>query len=141
MFKLDRLNAAHSSVRFRKAHCTIFAGMIMGVVAFNIPAASAEDPGPPTKALDTVAHPEIVIQGFMFGPKELKISLGTTVKWINQDQAPHTVVEKNRLFRSPPLDTDDSFSFKFDQLGTYQYFCSLHPQMVGSIIVVPSGNE
>jgi len=57
------------------------------------------------------------------------------VKWLNRDDIPHTVVETNKTFRSKALDTDDSFSFTFTTAGTFNYFCSLHPHMVGKIIV------
>ena len=39
------------------------------------------------------------------------------------------------LFRSKALDTDDNYSFTFTTPGTYQYFCSLHPHMTGTIVV------
>jgi plastocyanin len=51
------------------------------------------------------------------------------------DEEPHTVVSTSGLFRSNGLDTKDSFSFKFDKAGTYTFACSIHPQMVGKIIV------
>jgi plastocyanin len=47
------------------------------------------------------------------------------------------VVEKNKLFRSKALDSDESYSFTFTSAGTYDYFCGLHPHMVGKIIVKP----
>jgi len=45
------------------------------------------------------------------------------------------VVEKSTTFRSKALDTDDSYSFTFASAGTFDYFCGLHPHMVGKIIV------
>ena len=78
---------------------------------------------------------EITIDNFTFTPKELTIAVGTTVKWVNHDDIPHTVVEKKTTFRSKALDTDDSYSFTFTSAGTFDYFCGLHPHMVGQIIV------
>jgi plastocyanin len=78
---------------------------------------------------------EVAIDNFTFGPKELTVAVGTTVKFVNHDDIPHTVVDKNKGFRSKALDTDDSFSFTFASAGTFDYFCGLHPQMVGKIIV------
>ena len=88
-------------------------------------------------ALAAQAPDEVVIDNFTFGPKDLTIPVGTTVKWVNHDDIPHTVVETstNRVFRSKALDTDDSYSFTFANPGTFSYFCSLHPQMQGKIIV------
>ena len=77
----------------------------------------------------------ITIDNFTFSPKELTVAVGTTVKWVNHDDIPHTVVEKKTTFRSKALDTDDSYSFTFSSAGTFDYFCGLHPHMVGKVIV------
>ena len=78
---------------------------------------------------------EITIDNFTFTPKELTVPVGTTVKWLNHDDIPHTIVEKKTTFRSKALDTDDSYSFTFTSAGTFDYFCGLHPHMVGQVIV------
>jgi amicyanin len=80
---------------------------------------------------------EITIDNFTFAPAELTVSAGATVTWINHDDIPHLVVDKNKLYRSPALDTDDSYSFTFTQPGSYDYFCGLHPHMTGKIVVKP----
>jgi plastocyanin len=77
----------------------------------------------------------VTIDNFTFSPKGLTVAVGTTIKWVNHDDIPHTVVEKNTAFRSKALDTDDSYSFTFTSAGTFDYFCGLHPHMVGQIIV------
>src|SRR5271169_4669346 len=77
----------------------------------------------------------VTIDNFTFGPPEMTVAVGTTVKWVNHDDIPHTVVEKNKAFRSKALDTDDTYSFTFASAGTFDYFCGLHPHMVGKIIV------
>ena len=79
---------------------------------------------------------EVVIDNFTFGPQELSVAVGTTVKWVNHDDIPHSVVNKDKVFRSKAaLDTDDSFSYTFASAGTFDYFCGLHPHMVGKVIV------
>jgi plastocyanin len=78
---------------------------------------------------------EVTIDDFTFGPKELTVAVGTTVKWVSHDDTPHIVVDKNKAFRSKALDTNDSFSFTFSSAGTFDYFCGLHPHMVGKVIV------
>jgi amicyanin len=80
---------------------------------------------------------KVTIDNFTFAPAEITISVGSTVTWENRDDIPHTVVEKNKLFRSKALDTGDTYSFTFTSAGTYDYFCGLHPHMVGKIIVKP----
>ena len=77
----------------------------------------------------------ITVDNFTFTPPELTVAVGTTVKWLNHDDIPHNVVDKNKAFRSKVLDTDDSYSFTFASAGTFDYFCGLHPHMQGKIIV------
>jgi plastocyanin len=76
------------------------------------------------------------IDNFTFTPQTLTVKAGTTVTWINRDDIPHGIASSNSAFKkSGALDTDDSYSFTFTTPGTYQYFCYLHPHMVGSIVV------
>jgi plastocyanin len=77
----------------------------------------------------------VTIDNFSFTPMELTISAGTTVTWINKDDVPHIVVSIDHKFKSHALDTDEKFSFAFQDPGTYEYFCSVHPKMVGKITV------
>jgi plastocyanin len=77
----------------------------------------------------------IVIKDFHFSPMSLTVPVGATVTWENLDGEPHTVVSIEGVFRSGGLDQDDNFTFKFDKPGTYKFVCSIHPQMLGTIIV------
>jgi plastocyanin len=79
----------------------------------------------------------IGIDGFLFNPATITVRAGTKVEWQNKDDTPHTVVETSGKFRSAALDTEDKFSFTFAQAGTFDYFCSLHPYMVGKVVVTP----
>ncbi|MDE2136081.1 MAG: cupredoxin family copper-binding protein [Gammaproteobacteria bacterium] len=89
-----------------------------------------------TPAAAGAAAPGVVIaRDFMFAPLTVTIAAGTTVTWTNRDDEPHTVVSDTGLFRSGALDTNESFSFRFDAPGTYHYACSIHPRMVGTIVV------
>ncbi len=72
---------------------------------------------------------------FMFMPTTLTVAVGDKVTWVNKDEEPHTVVSDTGLFRSGAIDTDESFSYKFEQPGTYHFTCSIHPRMVGTIVV------
>lgn len=78
---------------------------------------------------------QVVIKDFMFTPTSLAVTAGTTVKWLNEDEEPHTVISDTGLFHSAAMDTNDSFSFKFDEAGTYHFTCSIHPRMIGTIVV------
>jgi plastocyanin len=83
------------------------------------------------------APSQVTIQNFAFSPPTLTIAAGTRVEWVNRDGTPHTVigVGKPAPFKSPALDTGDSFGQVFSTPGTYAYFCGMHPMMVGKIIV------
>ena len=93
-------------------------------VATALPAASAH-----------VAETEVKIDNFAFAPQRVVVKAGTTVIWINDDDIPHTVASSTKLFKSNALDTKDKFSFTFTTPGAYEYFCSLHPHMTGTIVV------
>jgi plastocyanin len=89
-------------------------------------------------AATLAAPPEstrIAIKDFMFAPMTLTTHVGAVVTWVNQDDEPHTIVSATGLFRSGALDTGMSYTFTFDKPGTYQVFCSIHPQMTATIIV------
>jgi plastocyanin len=77
----------------------------------------------------------ISIRDFSFAPVAMTVAPGTIVRWKNLDGEPHTVRSADSSFRSDALDQNDSFAFKFDKPGTYRYVCSIHPQMVGTIVV------
>ena len=77
----------------------------------------------------------VVVKNFMFSPTMLTVEAGTTVSWKNMDAAPHTVVSADGVFRSHPLERNETFAFKFEQPGTYRYVCSLHPNMMAAVIV------
>ena len=79
---------------------------------------------------------QVKIDNFTFAPSEITVAKGTTVKWVNRDDIPHTVVSDDKsTFKSKPLDTDDKFSYTFTKEGTYSYFCSIHPKMTAKVIV------
>jgi plastocyanin len=80
---------------------------------------------------------QVAIANFAFGPARLTVVAGTKVTWVNRDEEPHTVnsVDPAAVFKSAALDTDDRFSFVFNRPGSYKYFCSIHPYMVGTIVV------
>ena len=82
-----------------------------------------------------LADTNIVIDQFSFSPERVTVKAGITVNWINDDDIPHTVASSTKLFKSKALDTADKFSFTFTMPGVYEYFCSLHPHMTGTIVV------
>lgn len=82
------------------------------------------------------ANGDVKIDNFSFAPAELRVTVGTTVTWTNEDDVPHTVVSEDKTtFKSHALDTGDKFAFTFAKKGKYSYFCSVHPKMTGEILV------
>ena len=89
---------------------------------------------------DRVARAEnlsvaVNIDNFAFAPATVTIKPGTVVTWTNRDDIPHVVVIPSLKQRSKVMDTDQTFSQRFDTVGKFSYFCALHPHMKGEIIV------
>ena len=102
------------------------------------PQASAAGPVAPSIATTgAVSLAKVSIDNFAFDPKELVVTAGTTVTWVNADDVPHTATSKVSppLFDSKTLHPDDRFSFEFKTPGTYDYFCKAHLYMTGKVIV------
>jgi plastocyanin len=80
---------------------------------------------------------KIEIKDFAFNPQTITVKAGEKVTWINRDEEPHTVVSVEKQFKkSTALDTDQEFTITAGAPGTYTYFCSVHPKMTGTIVVV-----
>ena len=80
---------------------------------------------------------QINIDNFRFSPREMTVTAGTKVTWVNNDDVPHTATSttKPRSFDSRTLDTDGKFAHVFTTPGTYDYFCAVHPHMTGKVVV------
>lgn len=79
----------------------------------------------------------VKIGNFTYEPQTLKVKAGTQIKWVNEDDVPHTVTgsQAGSPLHSSALDTDDSYTVTVESAGTYPYFCAIHPHMVGTLIV------
>lgn len=78
----------------------------------------------------------IRIVDFGFDPQTVTIAAGTTVTWTNTGNATHTATSTSgNVFDSKTLRNGQTFSFKFDQAGTFAYRCEIHPSMTGTITV------
>ncbi|MCC6315172.1 MAG: ScyD/ScyE family protein [Thermomicrobiales bacterium] len=96
----------------------------------SAPSTTAADAGTPDAGAMAVR-----IADFAFSPPTLDIAAGTTVTWTNADTAPHTATAKDTSFDSGNLDPGDSFAHTFADPGTYDYVCSYHAGMKGTIVV------
>lgn len=77
----------------------------------------------------------ITVQNMAFSPSTLNVKTGTTVTWINKDSTTHDIVSDSGLFNSGNLTNGMSFSYTFNQTGSFPYHCSIHPSMTGTIVV------
>ena len=81
----------------------------------------------------------IEIKDFAFNPQTITVKSGEKITWTNRDEEPHTIVSVEKQFKkSSALDTDQTFTITAGAPGTYTYFCSVHPKMTGTIVVVKS---
>ena len=103
--------------------------MLLGAMHAAVFAADAS-------SLNVATHYRIEIRNFAFVPKTLTVPIGAQVMWTNRDDEPHVVTSAGAQFASSnALDTSDAFTVVFSTPGTYTYYCSIHPMMVGTIIV------
>ncbi len=117
--------------------------LLLGCAGYSTPpAASAPSPpAPSTPSPSSVATPpsssaaSVQISGFAFSPATLTVAKGTTVTWTNADSVPHTVTSATGAFDSGSLSNGKTFSFTFNQAGTYAYRCNIHTSMTGQVIV------
>jgi plastocyanin len=95
--------------------------------------------GGDTKDAGTSKQNTIEIKDFAFNLQSITVRSGEKITWTNRDEEPHTIVSVETQFKkSSALDTDQTFTITAGAPGTYTYFCSVHPKMTGTIIVVKS---
>jgi plastocyanin len=109
----------------------IRAGLILVLLA---PTLVAWEPSAGT-ALAATARARVKIVDFAFRPKTLSVAKGTRVKWVNRGNVTHTTTSNKGLWNSGKLAPGDTFSRVFKKAGTFKYHCSIHPSMVGKIVV------
>jgi plastocyanin len=90
----------------------------------------------PTK----VSRPGCDVEDICYIPSTIVVEKGKSVTWINEDSSFHSVTsgfygEPTGLFDSGYLDPYQSYTLSFDEFGTYDYFCTLHPWMKAQVIV------
>jgi len=92
--------------------------------------------GQKTNTGTTPAAPNSVeIKGFAFDPATITVAKGTTVTWTNMDTVAHTVVATDNAFSSETLEKGQSYAYTFNDIGTFEYKCGIHPSMSGKVIV------
>jgi plastocyanin len=98
----------------------------------NAPAGtSASTTGPAAP----VVGDAVSIDNFAFVPATLSIRVGSTVTWTNHDEEPHTIAASDGSFHSPGMDSQATYSHTFPTAGKFDYICSIHPYMHGTVVV------
>ena len=88
--------------------------------------------GLPAAAL--AAERVVAIDGVRFDPPAITVSAGDTVAWVNRDPFPHTVTDRG-VFDSKEIAAGKSWKWTARKPGVYEYVCTLHPTMKGSVTV------
>jgi plastocyanin len=98
-------------------------------------------PGAPLVRVEQ--HPagsdRVEIGDFAFSPTHLEVEVGSEVTWTNADPTAHTVTARDGSFDSGTVEAGAGFETTFERLGTFAYFCQIHPTMRGSVHVVERG--
>jgi plastocyanin len=89
---------------------------------------------PVPQTTTSVSDNTIRIKNFAFDPASITVKVGSTVRWVNQDSVPHRILFTDGA-DSNVLAGMQSWSRKFDQAGTYDYACTIHLTMQGTVIV------
>jgi plastocyanin len=114
--------------------CTLAFALIIALALLT--SIRGKEPESKGSALPKNTKAEVVIDNFSFSPQTFAVPVGGTVTWTNRDNVAHTVTSADNQFKkSPVLKAGQRFSNTFATVGTYSYFCSIHPRMTGKIIV------
>ena len=104
----------------------------------------AQSAGPQTFTVDMpegTSSPGCETSNACYLPADITINVGDTIEWINVDTAAHTVTAgspadgPSGVFDSSLVMASAAYSFTFEEAGNYDYFCMVHPWMVGSVTV------
>jgi len=107
-------------------------GISAGLKAQNAAQLQATLNGAPTTGVT-----QIEMRNFAYSPANVQIHVGTTLTWVNHDDAPHTITFEQDGITSGMLAQNAQFHYTFNQIGTYTYHCTVHPEMLGKITVIP----
>jgi plastocyanin len=80
--------------------------------------------------------PRSAITARVYVPAEITVAAGQTISWHNETLGPHTVTSTTELFNSGRLDSDTTYSLRFENPGTFDYYCTVHPTMRGVVTVL-----
>ncbi len=117
----------------------VFVGAIVvlavGVLAgLALSSGSGSDEDATPTVLDDLAV-TIEISGFRYQLPNLSVPVGATVTWVNRDTAPHDSEARDKTWRTSLLQRDEESVITFDEPGTWEYYCTIHPFMTATLTV------
>jgi amicyanin len=155
--KMPAQNASHSEAGGpQKSNAMIWIAVavvviVIGIIYFSrggyknsspLPSAPATTPSPSgatqNSSQDNIqtSATAVTIQNFAFSPADLKIKKGDTVTWTNEDSAPHQIAsDTTGKFQGPSFSKGQTYSFTFNDTGTFPYHCVIHPMMKATVTV------
>jgi len=125
-----------SKYSWAKIPVFVMAAMVFVIISQN--AYADTEIGIPNEA----GEPSCAESGSCFLPSDVTVSVGDTVTWTNDSSVIHTVTSGNPddgpdgVFDSSIVMSGDTFTHTFTETGQYEYFCSIHPWMTGTVVVV-----
>ena len=90
---------------------------------------------PVPQTTSSVSDNTIRIKNFAFDPARMTMKVGSTARWVNLDSVPHRILFADGAGFRPYSQPSQSWSRKFDKAGTYDYACTIHPAMKGTVVV------
>ena len=96
---------------------------------------NVEQNPPTTGNNNAVATSEVEIEDFAFNPSPITVKKGTKVTWTNKDSVEHTVTGTSGGPDSELFGKGASYSYTFNEVGAFSYFCKPHPHMTGTVVV------
>jgi len=102
----------------------------------DTPTGEATNPGAKETAMDEQAGTKVTMKDIEFKPQNLKVKVGDTVTWVNDEQIEHNAVATEGAdFRSELFGQGKTYEWKADKAGMVKYVCTVHPGMDGTITV------
>ena len=128
-------NAAPSANAGPSANATLSAGAGAAVGTGNA-VRGALSPGARHPTAHSASDTTVTIADFQFAPATITIHVGDTVTWVNNGPSAHTATAKDGSFNTGVLPKGHSASHTFTKAGTFNYICSIHPFMHGTVVVL-----
>lgn len=90
---------------------------------------------PQTPVLSNESEVNVEIAGYDFSPRDLTVQGGTAVTWTNRDSVPHDATDADGSWGTGLLREDQRATITFDSPGVFEYYCTVHPNMKGTVTV------